>query len=58
MKKTSQILSLLFVIIGFATSAQNATESTINIMKVSQPCVMATYNFSQDLLDETIKGRM
>ena len=58
MKKTSLILSLLFVIIGFATSAQNATESTINIMKVSHPCVMATYNFSQDLLDETIKGRM
>jgi hypothetical protein len=54
MKKFTSIIAAMCLAIS-SINAQNASESNIDIAKVSQPCVMATYNFSQDLLDETIK---
>jgi tRNA pseudouridine-54 N-methylase len=57
MKKISILFITCLGLISNIGKAQNASETNIEIMKVSQPCVMATYNFSQDLLDETIKGK-
>jgi hypothetical protein len=56
-----RILFLSFAFIALNTisvSAQMATSSTIEILKGAQPCVMATFPFSEDLLMETIKLKM
>jgi hypothetical protein len=57
MKKIVLTLCLGLAFFCKITFAQTAVESNIEIMKVNQPCVMATYTFSQDLLDETIKAK-
>jgi hypothetical protein len=57
MKKIIFTICLGLAFICKTSFAQTAVESTIEIMKVNQPCVMATYTFSQDLLDETIKAK-
>jgi hypothetical protein len=51
---------LVILAIGLFTNilnAQNASYSSIEVLKIVRPCVMNTYNFSQDLLDETIKKK-
>jgi hypothetical protein len=57
MKKILLFVSMIGLIQSTKLAAQNASVSSIEIAKVSQPCVMATYAFSQDLLDETIKAK-
>jgi peptidoglycan hydrolase CwlO-like protein len=54
-----KLIIILSAVVGLSVSsfAQTAVESNIEIKKITTPCVMATYNFSQDLLDETIKKR-
>jgi hypothetical protein len=57
MKKILLFVTMIGLIQSTKLAAQNASVSSIEIAKVSQPCVMATYAFSQDLLDETIKAK-
>ncbi len=38
--------------------AQNAVLGTVEIAKISQPCLTAGYNFNEDLLIETIEKKM
>jgi hypothetical protein len=52
------LIVLACLIFANVCHAQSAVESNIEIAKVNQPCIMATYNFSEDLLIETIKAKM
>jgi hypothetical protein len=58
MKKILLVILTCFALNYTAIQAQSAQETNITIAKTTQPCVMATYAFGQDLLDQTIIKKM
>ena len=57
MKKSIVTLSTL-LLSGFGLFAQEIKESTIELNKIAQPCVMASYNMSYDVVEGAIVKKM
>ncbi len=43
--------------LSFLTHAQDAGQGTVEINKISQPCVKATYSISADMVEGALKKK-